>query len=176
VTPTATCGGTFGQSNALATGPAANSSLTGSVTLYLNQFQSSASEPTTLLNITLGVSEGTSFEAGVYSDNGNVPGNLLQETGPQTIISVQGDTTAPLNMPVILTANTPYWLAFITDASYLYNSTVPSTSPNWAFYSNATFGSLPSSLSSSPNTTIATVTSNSSSPVSEFNIYGTTCP
>jgi hypothetical protein len=134
------------------------------VTIYFNQFQSSASGPTTLINLILAVSGGVSFEAGVYSDNGsNAPGTVISETGPQMLDPYSGGyNEAPVSSPATLTPSTAYWLAFMTDGSYYYNMTASTLT---AYESIGSFGSFPSSAGPV-----------ASGPVSEFTIYGTTCP
>jgi len=137
------------------------------VTIYFNQFQSSASGSTTLINLILAVSGGTSFEAGVYSDNGSsAPGTVISETGPQMLAPYSGGyNKAPLSSPVILAPSTPYWLAFITDGSYYNNATASTLTAYESISSFMSTDNLPSSAG--PVT---------SGPVSEFTIYGTTCP
>ena len=136
------------------------------MTIYFNQFQSSASGSTTLINLVLAVSGGTSFEAGVYSDNVNTPNTLLSETGPLPLDPYSGGyNKAPLSSPVILAPSTSYWLAFITDGSYYNNATASTLTAYESISSFMSTDNLPSSAGS--------VTSG---PVSEFTIYGTTCP
>lgn len=61
------------------------------------------------------------FKGVIYSDSAGAPGSLLS-TGTEVVAAVNGlKMTLPLVTPQALTANTQYWIGYITDTSVALN-------------------------------------------------------
>jgi hypothetical protein len=122
--------------------------------------------PTTLYQLVVYTvsSAASTYEAGIYADNSGTPGNLLAETGPQTLSAPATQwNTASLKSYVNLSGSVTYWLAFQA-TGYQYG---PSGSgARFGYQPAVTFGALPSSFTGSMQT----------SPTYAFSIYGTICP
>ncbi|MCC6300837.1 MAG: VCBS repeat-containing protein, partial [Anaerolineales bacterium] len=89
---------------------------------------------------------GGQLRLGIYNNNGSNPGTLVAETAAFT--PVAGWNTQPVLTPVLLPAGT-YWLAFLPQNNSLAGRV---TAAGVGRYYSYTFGSMPSSYSTSPTT------------------------
>lgn len=91
---------------------------------------------------------GGQLRLGIYDNNGSAPGNLVAETSAFT--PGKGWNTQPVLTPTVLPAGT-YWLAFLPESNTL---TGRAAYPGVGRYYSYTFGSLPSSYSTSSSTAV----------------------
>ena len=153
-TSTATpCSGVFGSNSSY---PSIGGNPDG---LFFIRIQ--ASQTTSLVSLSMEISGGTTFQMGMYADNGGSPGSLLADTGPQA--DTTGLNKATLSTPLALVNGTYYWLAFHTDGNFYGQA--GGSYPLAINPSVPTFGPLPDG-STAYDQGVNQV----------YQAYGTTCP
>jgi hypothetical protein len=146
----------------------------GANTLFLRQFQPEVNVTLNSISCLPEASASGRFKGVVYTDSGGAPHTLLS-SGIESFGTITGNTiTSALVTPQSLTANTPYWIGFITDtatalaeqdasitgvkAANTYASNAPATAPSmtvgqpsWVIWGNCTGASTNwSSLNNNP--------------------------
>ena len=79
----------------------------------------------------------TSFDLGIYADSSGSPGSLLCHTGTTTLTPVAGWNIMSLagkGCPT-LTANTRYWMGYVTGSNTIQQGTVSGTCPGTSLFS-----------------------------------------
>lgn len=127
--------------------------------MFLTRIQ--ATNDSLLQSLNMQLSSGSTFQMGIYADNGGSPGSLLVDTGP--LPAGAGLNTATLATPLVLIGGTYYWLAFHTDGSfYAQNSGLY---PLWIATISTSFGPLPDPSGAYNQSAMVT-----------YQAFGTTCP
>ncbi len=154
--PSAPCSGVFGNNTV-------GTAFTGVTDLFFYPVVSAAVSTLTQISVYTSSTSAVTYEAGVYSNNGTQPWNLLAETGPQTVSAPATLwNTATLDHAIALSAGVTYWLAY--EATPANSARDNSAVIAYCYQPQGAFGTLAPSFTGTVSSGFI------------FSVYGITCP